>query len=383
VGAVSIDQGSLLIAAGIGGAALALTLLSGWLHNRGDRFLVSWMIGISMLSVGVVLYAVGSPGSMARVATSFALQSAGFCAIYVGARQFVGAATSRGLLAALALAVMIVTAPILAGFDGAGMALYNLLAAALLAATAARYWAVRSEAPATVAALTLLYALTSLSFVACAAVLLRDADWTLGQRPDNWAEQFNAIMCIVGITGVGALSLSLTHARSARRHRDEARTDALTGLLNRRALFDAMAAEAFGPGHAVVIFDLDRFKSVNDRYGHAAGDEVLRAFAQTMRLNLRDGDIAARTGGEEFVLVMREASLQLATGTAERIRVTFSSRQVETPSGPLAATASAGVALGGARTESFEAVLNRADMSLYRAKDGGRNRVAADLHVAA
>src|SRR5690606_21825861 len=125
--------------------------------------------------------------------------------------------------------------------------------------------------------------------------------------------------CIAGITGIGALSLGLNNARAARRHREEARTDALTGLLNRRALFDTFSGKPLDAGRAVVAFDLDRFKQVNDRYGHAVGDQMLKNFSDAMRQNLREGDHAARTGGEEFVLVLQNASSQLASSTAERI----------------------------------------------------------------
>jgi len=188
-------------------------------------------------------------------------------------------------------------------------------------------------------------------------------------------------MCIAGITGIGALSLGLKNARAARRHRLEAQTDVLTGLLNRRALFERMAEPAALRGGAVIIFDLDNFKAVNDRYGHAAGDEVLRRFADALRLNIREGDIAARTGGEEFVLVLRKASLPLAASTAERIRAIFAESRVDTEKGPVWAAASAGVALATDDGENFEAALNRADVSLYRAKAGGRNRVVTELKL--
>src|SRR5690606_37036172 len=130
-------------------------------------------------------------------------------------------------------------------------------------------------------------------------------------------------------------------------------------------------------------FDLDRFKAINDRHGHAAGDEVLRHFAQALRLNLRQGDLAARTGGEEFVLVMADTSLQLATTTAERIRAMFAAASIDSPAGPLSATASAGVTLVQGVEGRFEDALHRADRSLYRAKDGGRNRVVTELQAVA
>lgn len=378
-----VDQASLFIAAGICAAALAMTMLSVWVNNRADMFLVSWTAGMLLLAAGVLMYSVLPQDNLPIVALAFGLESLGFVAIYVASRQFTGLKTSRNQYFGLLLTVPVVMVPILAGYDGIGLLIYNGLAGVLLAATGLRYWAARSEAPSCITALTIVYSLAAMSFFACGTILLHEGRWSLGTAPDNWAEQFNAIMSIAGITGIGALSLGLNNARAARRHQVEARTDSLTGLLNRRALFDAMSLEPLRPGHAVVAFDLDRFKLINDQHGHAAGDAVLKSFADALRLNLRQGDLVARTGGEEFILVMANSSLQLATSTAERIRAMFAASPVATPAGPLSATASAGVAFVQGQEEPFEDALHRADHSLYRAKDGGRNRVVTELQAVA
>jgi diguanylate cyclase (GGDEF)-like protein len=107
------------------------------------------------------------------------------------------------------------------------------------------------------------------------------------------------------MTGIGALSLALNQGRLARHHRRDALTDPLTGLLNRRALFDMHGNVPVGAFTAVVVFDLDNFKAINDEFGHAAGDEVLRVFAAELAGNLRQTDVAARMGGEEFALVLK------------------------------------------------------------------------------
>ncbi len=377
-----IDQVSLFIAAGICCSALALTMLSAWAHNRSDRFLIGWMTGMLLLGMGVIVYMTIPPTDLAVVATAFTMETLGFIVILVSARMFIGRPTSYLAILGLGLAVPLVAVPILVGFDGFGIMLYNFFAGMLLIATGLQYWNARAEAPSSIAALTVLYSLSGVSFIACGVALAADGNWSLGHRPDNWAEQFNAIMCISGITGIGALSLGLNHARAARRHREEARTDGLTGLLNRRALFDTMSSQPLFAGTAVIAFDLDRFKAINDRYGHAVGDEVLRRFAIAMRSNLRDSDHAARTGGEEFVLVLPAATLPQATATAERVRATFSQTPLETPKGRLWVTASAGVAIA-TEGEAFEDVLHRADTSLYRAKDTGRDRVVTELQSVA
>jgi diguanylate cyclase (GGDEF)-like protein len=376
-----IDQASLFIAAGVCAAALGLTMLSVWLHNRADSFLVGWTLGMLLLGAGVVVYYTLPPDRLGIVATAFVMEIVGFVIVFIAACQFTRRATTLRHWLVLCTAAPLVGAPIVLGYDGLGMMVYNFLAGSLLMATAMQYWNARAEAPSCIAALTTLYALSAVSFFGCGTIIAHEQSWVMGVYPDNWAEKFNAIMCIAGITGIGALSLGLNHARAARRHREDAETDMLTGLCNRRALFERMAGGAFGSGHAVILFDLDRFKAINDGYGHAAGDEVLRRFAEALRLNLREGDIAARTGGEEFVLVLREASLALATSTAERIRALFAESQVETARGTVRATASAGVALAGSREDGFEEVLGRADASLYRAKNGGRNRVSAEIKL--
>jgi diguanylate cyclase (GGDEF)-like protein len=181
---------------------------------------------------------------------------------------------------------------------------------------------------------------------------------------------------IVDITGIGAVSLTLNQSRWARHHRREAMTDGLTGLLNRRALFAAMDTP-LQPGAAVIMFDLDHFKSINDQLGHAAGDAVLEGFAALVKSELRRDDLAARVGGEEFCVVLRDLSKRSAAGVAERIRAGLAATRTPTERGVAETTLSAGVAISSVDGEPFEVVLKRADDALYAAKSAGRNRVHA------
>ena len=155
-------------------------------------------------------------------------------------------------------------------------------------------------------------------------------------------------------------------------------TDYLTGLLNRRA-FDAEfrrqcdRAERSGLELALAMFDLDHFKQVNDRHGHAVGDQVLRDFAVLLERELRGGDTLARVGGEEFAVVLFGVDLDDAVAFAERIGRELQTRGTgETP--PL--SASAGVAALSEREPTPEALLLAADRALYAAKTAGRRRVA-------
>lgn len=158
-------------------------------------------------------------------------------------------------------------------------------------------------------------------------------------------------------------------------------TDPLTGIANRRALTEglslAVADSAYtGLPVSVVLLDLDHFKRVNDDYGHLAGDRVLEATAALLRRHLRPGDFAARFGGEEFVLVLRQLPLHNAGDVADRIRVALSTMPL--PGLDLSITASFGVVAHDGH-ETAEALLARADAALYRAKRAGRNQVVADL----
>jgi diguanylate cyclase (GGDEF)-like protein len=158
----------------------------------------------------------------------------------------------------------------------------------------------------------------------------------------------------------------------------QALVDGLTGLANRRAAAGALHAEAaqaerLGTPLSVVLADLDGFKDVNDEYGHAVGDEVLRAFADVLRETVRESDVAGRWGGEEFLLLLPGADLAGAEQFAERVREELASRRI--PSAPeLRVTASFGVAEYAGESNS-EQLLAAADSALYRAKRGGKDRV--------
>lgn len=158
---------------------------------------------------------------------------------------------------------------------------------------------------------------------------------------------------------------------------EEAVRDPLTGLHNRRHLgreLDAAVGAGSGPV-AVLAVDVDHFKSVNDRWGHAAGDAVLCSVADELRAAARAEDVVARVGGEEFVLVMPGADAGAAAGRAEELRARCAALVHPVPGGSTALTVSIGVAVARAGSRERGAVLARADAALYAAKAAGRDRV--------
>jgi diguanylate cyclase (GGDEF)-like protein/PAS domain S-box-containing protein len=159
-----------------------------------------------------------------------------------------------------------------------------------------------------------------------------------------------------------------------------ANIDGLTGLNNRRNFMDVAGlqfkqAKRYGKAFSVVMFDVDHFKRVNDTYGHDIGDAVLNKLARVCEETCRNVDIPGRLGGEEFAVAMPETSLNEAKLAAERLRKALAACRVVMPKGVISFTVSLGVASANEQSENIETLLKAADMALYRAKEGGRNRV--------
>ncbi|HVR49350.1 MAG TPA: diguanylate cyclase [Pseudorhodoferax sp.] len=170
------------------------------------------------------------------------------------------------------------------------------------------------------------------------------------------------------------------------RARDEAerlaRLDVLTGLANRRSFQEAaerefQRARRYARPLSVLVFDIDLFKQINDSHGHAAGDVVIRAVADAVRKAVREVDVVARTGGEEFAVLLPDVHAQEAVATAERLRLHIAAWTGETAGQPLHCTASFGVGEIAPADTGFDNLLQRADYAMYRAKQAGRNRVCA------
>lgn len=158
--------------------------------------------------------------------------------------------------------------------------------------------------------------------------------------------------------------------------------DFLTGLRTRasfmsQALIELHRAVRSNTGLSLLMLDIDFFKLVNDSYGHQTGDIVLKNIAELIKNSLRDFDICARIGGEEFVIALSETNQDEALGIAERIRLLVENAKITplTPSPPLQITVSIGLSSLNSKEDSIDALISRADQALYKAKNTGRNRV--------
>jgi diguanylate cyclase (GGDEF)-like protein len=177
-------------------------------------------------------------------------------------------------------------------------------------------------------------------------------------------------------------AFQLDRAMAYGRVRDTAERDALTGLANRRVFEREIAAESarfdrYGRPVSLVVLDVDHFKSVNDRFGHEAGDAVLRAVATTLRAGVRDADTVTRLGGEEFAVLLPETTLDAAIDLAERLRHRVQQLNEQWSGTQIPVTLSAGVAACPQCVRLPRELVRSADAALYRAKETGRNRVCA------
>lgn len=215
------------------------------------------------------------------------------------------------------------------------------------------------------------------------SVVALDLDRVLREwRHRAW--QFAAGYLALALLSVLALATHLGVLRQRERMRRLANVDPLTGIHNRRHFMETGAGEfarARRSKHplSVLMIDIDEFKGINDRWGHATGDAVIQALAQSLAVLVRQQDFAARLGGEEFSVILPETDLRAAAAIAERLRASIEAIQsVAAEDGSVVRfTASLGAAAMRADDPSFEAVQGRADKALYQAKASGRNRVVS------
>lgn len=373
---ILLDYHSLLIALSFCSAGVALTFFVSWLVSQTDRTLMTWALGSACLVVSIFAYSnFVDRYSPVMGIVSFAALETGLVFFLAAACQFRTSVLPLRLLVALAIgAAALTTLPMILGYDGISYIVFNSAAMVILCATGIEYWRCRAESPLLITTLSVLYVIGGLSFGLCAVAIIEQRGWIMNRAPDDWAENLNLIVCLVDTAAIGALSLGLNQIRVARHHKREAETDSLTGLFNRRAFFDRAGDFRAPTNVAVVVFDIDHFKQVNDVHGHQLGDVVLETFAAILREAIRDGDLAARLGGEEFALVLPEATLKTALLVAERVRKKFAERRFLSEDRLFGSSVSVGISKIGDHA-SLNDLMVQADAALYVAKRSGRNRV--------
>lgn len=368
-----LDFTSLLLAIFLSAGCLSAVLCAAWATSRTDGFLLTCALGALLVAISVVCSAFYTAHPQRwLVCLAYAFLLTGLATIYGTAWQFRHDASPwRAITVVSAISLGLTLPPHALGYNGVGFIVGFLSSAGLLFLAAYNFWMSRQEARGTLTSLAALYFILGLSFLPRAALVLADGRAVLPGAPQNWAQNISLALIIAALPALGALTLVLNQKRLIRIHQQQALTDPLTGLPNRRALLERFAGD---PGPVtLVMFDIDRFKGINDTRGHAVGDLMIALFARTLMRLALPGQIPARLGGDEFVLAAPDGDLSEVIRQAEEIRRIFAERaRVEHE---LNCTASGGLAQGTVDANAFAALLAKADVALYRAKNQGRDRL--------
>jgi diguanylate cyclase (GGDEF)-like protein len=374
---LSLDISTLYLAATLAAALLGAMLLFLWRQEK-IAALGWWGAAYVLGAASVALWTAGGPDLGWEL--SLAVNAVGFIAcglVWDAARVFHGRpANWIGVIAGPALWIAAVV-----WLDPIDPELRMLLGASIVAfyaaLTAGELWrerrkSLRARWPA-IAVPVMHGAVLMLPIIL--GDMFRSGD--AASMGPIWIAAFGAELLLYAV-GTVFIIVMLMSDRAVSAHKTAASVDPLTGLLNRRGFGEATArmidreAKAGRP-ITVMIFDIDHFKSVNDRFGHAAGDDVLKVFSDVVVNNLRISDLVGRVGGEEFAALL-PCNVEEALVAAERVREAFEASGIKVDDAPLETTVSIGIAGGPAQTE-LDVLMASADTALYQAKRGGRNRV--------
>jgi len=363
-------------------AILGLLLLLVWVQSTRVHAVAWWASAHLMRAVSVMLYGLyGSVPDLLSIDLPNVLLFSSFGVTWNGARVFNGREALPGSL--IAGAGVWLLASQWPGFE-AGSEVRGQLSALIIATytwlTAYEFWRARNEP------LVSRWPAIVLFFTHGAMFLLRTPLNALLHGKDSDALLSSAWLSVLSLEAflmtiaTAFILLAMSKERTELRHKTAAMTDPLTGLLNRRAfLQDAetllQQQTARDRPIAVLLIDLDHFKSINDRFGHAVGDKVLQIFAKTTRAGLRQSDLVGRLGGEEFTVVLADAGVDNAYLVADRLRKTFAAAAAVVDGEAVYATASTGVAVIVDPSQDLAKLITLADQALYLAKARGRNRV--------
>ncbi len=363
-------------------AILGLLLLFVWAQNTSIQAVAWWGFGHLCRAGSIVLFGMyGSAPDLVTIDLANAVLFTSYAVTWTGARVFDGRpAEPVYLVTGAVLWLLICRLPGLSD----SLALRVLLASGIIASytwlTAFEFWRGRAEALVSRwPAIFMLFAHGALFLLRTPLVAVLPWLSTNDIYGSVWLTvlSFEALLFTISIAFI---LLAMAKERTELRHKTAAMIDPLTGLANRRSFMEE--AERLTERHrshpkpvTVLLMDMDHFKSINDRFGHAIGDQVLEVFAETVRQSVRSSDLISRLGGEEFAAVLYDISREKAFAVADRIRTSFAQAALEVDDHPIAATVSIGLAHCELEAFDLGELLAQADRALYVAKERGRNRV--------
>jgi len=363
-------------------AILGLLLLFAWVQNTSIHGVAWWGFAHLLRAASVMLFGMyGSAPDLISIDLANALLFTTFAVTWTGARVFDGRSVEPVYMVTGAVIWLLVCRlPVLADAIGVRALLASGIITTYTWLTAFEFWRGRSEPLVSRwPAIFMLFAHGALFLLRTPLITL--LPWAPANHIYNsvWLTvlSFEALLFTISIAFI---LLAMAKERTELRHRTAAMIDPLTGIANRRAFVQdaALLAKRHSGGPrptAVLLIDLDHFKSINDRFGHALGDRVLEIFSDTARQSVRTTDLLGRLGGEEFAVVLTDTKEDKAVAVAERIREGFAKAAQDVESRPVGATVSIGLVYCDAPELDVPELLAQADQALYFAKERGRNRV--------
>jgi diguanylate cyclase (GGDEF)-like protein len=361
---------------------VGLVLCFVWWQERSSPLIGWWGVAQLVMASGIAFTASASiANNPALVAFGQAVMILSAAIMWMAVREFEGRSLNPLLIAVWPCAFVIASAIGIAPSVNDRLILFSTLIAVLFLMTAFEFARTPSERLASRWPACLLLALIGTGYLAWMPLALT---MPIKHVSHVYGSDWFPIVVVIAFLGRVALAfvvLAIVKERQEMRQRLFALTDPLTGLPNRRALFEAAeVVVALDTGRqtepiSVMLFDLDHFKKINDTYGHRFGDRVLQLFSQTLVDELDADCTVGRLGGEEFAAIMPGTKLGTAAAKAESVRAAFASSASFIDGLPVGGTVSIGVAAHDSIACDIGALFHRADGALYAAKQAGRNRV--------
>ncbi|MBB4051567.1 diguanylate cyclase (GGDEF)-like protein [Devosia subaequoris] len=348
----------------------SLAYVSVFARNQIDRYWLYWIGANLVLAAALLAYLVWPDLPVHLAVVPDALLVLGFVLRHAAARSFADRSIRLELFA---LPLLLVVAANLINNPAATFGLTNVVLTGLAVAVGWQFWRDYADRLFSRAGLVIVYTLMAASFAARAGQGLFVGDQIQSYIPYDVLLEIHLLVALIHVIAGSLFVLSLASEISANALREAARRDPLTGLLNRRA-FDALLADKLGRDDVgLAVVDIDFFKSINDNYGHAVGDTVLKVVSQALLQAVGTRGEVARIGGEEFALVLNAVDAACTGTVAEAARQAVQDCVVRYGNHRIAVTASLGVSHVDYAGQTADALLDCADQALYRAKASGRN----------
>ncbi|MEX0696907.1 MAG: GGDEF domain-containing protein [Dongiaceae bacterium] len=381
---MELDLPTLMIAGSFVSAVSGMFLVFSWLQSDRKNGLLWWASAVMLLAVAIPMVAgtraaAGTPAFIVAIT----LLNISPAMIWASARATNARSVNYAIVGSgAALWLVAYAMPVIREAPAAQTGLNLVIVSVFLFAAAYEFWRGRAErltARWPLVALLVLHG--GFSTVGALYSMSGGFDPIVVGSLHGWIT-FVHFETLAFVVGTSIFAVAMARERSEMIHKIAASVDTLTGVATRRVFYERgeimlSGAQEDDAAFAIILFDLDGFKAINDTYGHGPGDQVLRLFGDAAMKTLRGSDMIGRLGGEEFGALLPGASIGAAYVAAERIRVAFASACRQMGDKAINATVSAGIAQAHSNS-TLDALIQAADLALYRAKIQGRDRVEVE-----